>query len=121
MKTYIAPLRKDGVCAFLVHTFVQSSNTDKSPKNILQQLKDYPNVGKVVYNRPRSNKAPDSKYLQSTILQLIATNIVNVAISDESPSATLQLSFTDTDIGPNYLFDEYWYGINIVPVEDYCA
>jgi superfamily II DNA helicase RecQ len=108
MKEYIMPVSKIGLSRFLAHTFINSSGIDLSPMNIVKLLHDFPNVGQVVYSRPRSVTAPENKYLQSTILQLIASGLIQLKLSDSEPKAQCCLSICDTDSSPTYLDNNYW-------------
>ena len=108
MKEYIKPANRLGLSKFLAHTFINTSGTDLSPSNLIKLLHDFPGVGQIVYLRPRSITAPDSKYLQSTILQLIASGMVELKLSIESPKAICGLSINAIDSSPTYLDSNYW-------------
>ena len=107
-KEYIMPVNRLGLSKFLAHTFINTSGSDLSASNLVKLLQDFPGVGQIVYRRPRSITAPDSKYLQSTILQLIASGMVELKLSIESPKAICGLSINAIDSSPTYLDSNYW-------------
>ena len=96
------PVSKIGLSRFLALTFINSSGIDLSPMNIVKLLHDFPAVGQVAHSRPRSVTAPENKYLQSTMLQLIASGLIEVKLSDSEPKAQCCLSIRDTDSSPTY-------------------
>ena len=123
MINYIAQVRKDGIIDFIIREFVQSHNQNYEVMNIVTRLQKFENVGKKIYNCPRSQSAPEMKYLQSTILQLIVTGLLCITVSDEHPKAILQIGMTNTNAEvagtPKYLIDSYWEGIHLVPLNEY--
>ena len=76
--------------------------------NIVKVLHDFPGVGQIVYSRPRSVTAPENNYLQSTILQLIASGIIEIKLPDKDTKAQCCLSSRDEDWSPTYLDAIYW-------------
>ena len=62
---------------------MRQSLSDTFPSLVFKKLKEFPNVGKSIYNRPRSNAAPESRYLQSTLFQLIAAGILNLDVGED--------------------------------------
>ena len=91
----------------------------KTIYHIQDALKLFKDVGRVLYNLPRTKHAPDTKYLQITILQLLATSIIQLRITDEHPTSVISLSIESSDSSPNYLLDCYWVGIPLVETADY--
>ena len=75
-KDYIMKIRKDGLKVFLMHTFMGVHSNENCPSYVLKQLKNYPNVGRVIYNRPKSVTPPEARFIESTIMQLIASEIL---------------------------------------------
>ena len=108
IKEYILPVSRLGLSKFLAQTFINTSGVDLSPANLVKLLHDFPSVGQVVYYRPRSNTAPDNKFLQSTILQLLASGLIELKISDDAPKAICCLSIREIDSSPTYLDENYW-------------
>ena len=117
-KDYIMNVRKDGLKSFLLCTFLGTNSNDKFPSYVLKQLKDFPNVGRVVYNRPKSGNPPESRYLESTILQLIACGILGLEINNEDGKGRLVLKYRIDDSMPCYMIDDYWNNMDIVATED---
>ena len=60
---------------------------------MLKQLKEFPNVGHVIYNRPKSGNPPETRYLESTILQLIASDILGLEVNNDDGKGRLVLKF----------------------------
>ena len=71
---YIMPVSKKGLCTILAGIFINNTSASLTPALLDNKLKKYANVGTIVYCRPRSSKAPPSKYVTVTMLQLIASN-----------------------------------------------
>ena len=115
---YIMKVRKDGVKSFLLCTFLGSNSDDKFPSYILKQLKEFPNVGRAIYIRPKSEKPPDSWYLESTILRLISSGILGLDTKDEDGKARVVLKYRLEDSMPCYMIDEYWDSIDTVAPDD---
>ena len=107
-KEYIMAVNRLGLSKFLAHTFINTSGANLSPTNLVKMLHDYPDVGKIIYLRPRSKTAPDNRYLQATILQLIASGMIELKISDDAPIAICSLSINESDSSPTYLDANYW-------------
>ena len=114
LKEYILPVSRLGLSKFLANTFINISGEDLSPSNIVKLLHDFPSVGQVIYNRPRSTTAPDNKYLQSTILQLLASGMIELKISEEIPKAICCLSICEHDSSPTYLHANYWTDFTLI-------
>jgi len=105
---YIMPVNRLGLSRFLAHTFINTSAVDLSPMNLVKLLHDFPNVGQQIYSRPRSTAAPENRYLQSTILQLIASGMIKLQICKISKTAKCCLSIRELDSSPTYLDSTYW-------------
>ena len=114
-KKYIMKVRKDGLKSFLLSTFLGTSSNDKYPSYVFNELKQYPRVRWVIYNRPKSISPPDTRYLESTILQLLASKILSLKINDNAGKGQLVLNFRMEDSMPCYMIDSYWDHMNIVP------
>ena len=87
-KDYTLAVSRKGLCQFLCNTFITccGNAVQTTVVNVIKALKDYTNVGTIVYNRPRSTNALAMKFIQTTIMQLISTNILKLDISDDNPS-----------------------------------
>eukprot|EP00559_Dactyliosolen_fragilissimus_P002123 CAMPEP_0184872980 /NCGR_PEP_ID=MMETSP0580-20130426/41587_1 /TAXON_ID=1118495 /ORGANISM="Dactyliosolen fragilissimus" /LENGTH=209 /DNA_ID=CAMNT_0027375839 /DNA_START=1948 /DNA_END=2578 /DNA_ORIENTATION=- len=82
----IPPIKKKSVQDFLAQTFLLSPPSGIIyPSDLLTLMKKFPNVGIDVYGR-KTSKAPDSKRLQMTLLQLIASGIIVFKISPKQNS-----------------------------------
>jgi hypothetical protein len=113
-KYYILPVSRIGVSRFLAQTFINTSGLDLSPMNVVKLLHDFKDVGRVVYGRPRSPAAPQGKFIQSTVLQLIGSGLIELKISDDKPSAICSLGISESDLSPHYLNDLYWENFNLI-------
>ena len=102
------PVNQLELSKFLAHTFINTSGADLSPLNLVKLLQDFPDVGQVIYVRPRANTAPENKYLQSTVLQLIASGMIELKLSANVPNAICCLSIREVDSSPTYLDSRYW-------------
>ena len=118
-KDYIMKVRKDGLKSFLIATFMDTDSNEKFPSYVLKKLKNYTNVGRVVYNCPKSTAPPDAQFMESTIMQLIASRILAMEINNIDGKCRLVLKFCVNDSMPCYMIDEYWNGIDTVAPEDY--
>ena len=82
-----------------------------SPLDMVEELQKFENVGKLVYKRKRSLKAPANKFVQSTIFQLLASNICEIQVGEDK-KAVVKLCATNDY--PNYLKDKYWEMFNLI-------
>ena len=109
---FIMPARRDGLTSFLVQTFMRNDRNDKYPEYVLKQLEEFDKVGRVIYNRPRSDKPPDSKFLQATIFQLIAAEILQLNIDENDGKGRLSVKLVGDEYKPSYMINSYWDKIN---------
>ena len=58
MKSYIMPLLGSGLSLFLANTFINHLSGSLTPQDLITKITAYPDVGKVIYNRPCSVKSP---------------------------------------------------------------
>ena len=114
---YITNVKREELCEFLAQTFMTQCLSDTFPSVVLKNLKEFPSVGKIIYNRPRSNAAPDSRYLQSTLFQLIAAGILNLHVGEDK-KARLSLKLEDDNYTPVFLNDKYWTDIDLVNINE---
>ena len=107
MESYIMPVLRSGISLFLANTFINHPSGSLTPQDLITKITVYPDVGKVIYNRPRSVKSPAVKFVNVTVLQLIASGLVRLEItSDEKCYCRLVIN----DLSPAYLDDETWTG-----------
>ena len=128
-KQYRKPVKKLGMSNFLHHTFLESNTNALTMRDTVNALRDYTDVGKVVYGRSTS-KPWKIVYLETTIMQMVASKILvverlddeNAASNEESSSSSsfkilLKLGYS---IGANglkvasYLVDANWIGIDLL-------
>ena len=110
---YIMKVKREGICEFLAETFIKDSLPDTFPSLVLKKLKAFPDVGKSIYNRPRSCAPPEPKYLQSTLFQLIASGIIKIVVGEDS-KARLSLKLEEDNFTPVFLNDLYWKDFDLV-------
>ena len=84
---YVVPIKKRGMKKFLSRTFVQGEAT-MTTAELMKELKEYPNVGRLIYGR-RVDGAPKPKVLEITILQLIASDILELSIEKRGEKDTV--------------------------------
>ena len=70
---YIMPVLRAGVSQFLADTFINNPSGLITTDILIQKITEYPEVGKIMYKRPRSVKSPAIKFVNVTVLQLIAS------------------------------------------------
>ena len=114
------PVKKDGICEFLIQTFITNrSSGDISPFQLPYLLKNFYNVGVDVYGR-RTHKAPMGKYVQLTILQLIATRMIVIDVNKNEKGnlvMSCRLGVTKKDSNRsilNYTIEEKWENIETI-------
>ena len=61
---------------------------------LIKKLTQYPEVGRVIYNRPMSPKAPHGKFVAVTVLQLIASGLIELEFADKTYECTCRLVVT---------------------------
>ena len=105
IETFIMPVKRSGLSIFLSDTFINNLSGKITPDLLVQKLSSYPDVGKIIYNRPRSNKAPSLKFIIVTVLQLIASGLIKLDFDDDNKCyCTLSV----TDLIPACLDDSIW-------------
>ena len=114
LSDYILPISRSSLSLFLADVFIINPGTDLSPTLVIQKLTKYHNVGTTVYCRPRSNKPPSPKFIQTTILQLIASNIMTLTFDNVTNNP--RCSLTMIDAKPAYLDDSYWVDMYLADI-----
>ena len=107
-KKMIKNVSKNGLSRFL-STLINVDTTELTPVKVAKRLFEYPNVGKVVYNRITSTKAESISITQLTILQLLAADILILDIKEATrPIVKCKLNIDVHTGTPTYLMNEYW-------------
>ena len=106
MSDYIMLVTVGGLSCFLADTFINNSSGSLSPDELIKKLTQYPDVGRVVYNRPMSPKAPGGKFVMVTVLQLIASRLIELQFADKTYECTCRLVVIGAS--PAYLDDTNW-------------
>ena len=106
MSDYIMPVTVGGLLCFLADTFINNSSGSLSPDELIKKLTQYPDVGRVVYNRPRSPKVLGSKFVMVTVLQLIASRLIELQFADKTYECTGRLVVIGAS--PAYLDETNW-------------
>lgn len=114
--TCVLPIRCKGMVTFLISAFILSPEPDIASKILLKKLKKFPNIGQTIYGRKRFSKPPQTKFLESTMLQLIATNLISIQISTDKPTITFRMGLTSaTPPQRCCLLDCAWDLIPVIP------
>ena len=100
------PIIRSGLSQFLADVFINNTGSVLSPVILVKKLMEYKDVGTVVYARPRSNKPPAFKFVSVTVLQLIASSIIELEFQEESNDAKCSLGMIAES--PAYLHNDYW-------------
>ena len=106
MTTFVLLIVVDGLSRFLADTFINNAPGPVCPDMLIKKLTQYPQVGKVIYARSRSPKAPAGKYVAVTVLQLIASGLIELQFSDKTHECTCRLVVKDAS--PAYLDITNW-------------
>ena len=77
------PVSRAGVSHFLADTFINNPSGLITPQILIKNIILYPEVGKVIYDRPRSVKCPPIKFVNVTVLQLIASGLIRIEINEK--------------------------------------
>ena len=106
MSDYIMPVNIGGLSCFLADTFINNASGSLSPDELIKKLSQYSDVGRVVYNQPRSPKAPVGKFVMVTVLQLIASRLIELQFADKTYECTCRLVVIGASKA--YLDDTNW-------------
>ena len=102
---------------FIADCFIFSPKKHLTPKEMMQRLKSLPNVGKIVYGRPKSGKSPDTKYVECTIMQLIASDMVTLKFVEDEDNkhvTIVLLKLNEDNMTPAYLCEKHWTDWNLI-------
>ena len=105
-KEYIMPVSRAGVSQFLADTFINNPSGLITTDILIKKITEYPNVGKIIYNRPRSVKAPAIKFVNVTVLQLIASGLIRIEVNEEESKCYCRLVVNN--LCPAYLNESIW-------------
>ena len=96
----------------MVNTFFSVSLELNTIPNITSKLHNFDDVSRIVYGKIRMTNPPDMKYIESTIMQLIASGILitKYVVVENRSTLVLHLRHVDQLGTPAYLVDEYWNG-----------
>ena len=106
------PISRVGLTLFLADVFINNSGGELTPALLVKKLTDFKDVGLVVYGRPRSTKAPPIKFVSVTILQLIASELIQLnfdEITNECRYSLVMIAST-----PAYLDNAYWNNMYLI-------
>ena len=116
-KEHISPLRKKGITDFLVSTFISSPSANINSKDLINKLVKFPNVGTSIYGRKRSTRPPENKFAHMTILQLIASDLIQLQCAKDNPKAVLALGVCNHPPHmncPSCLIESKWTSTSLV-------
>ena len=106
------PISRNGISKFLADTFINNPSGLLTPTLLIQKIIVYPEVGKVIYNRPRSVKCPPIKYVNATVLQIIASGLIRIEINEEEEICYCRLVVDQ--LCPAYLKESIWDSLYLV-------
>ena len=104
--SYIMHVSHDGLLQLLADVFINNPGGELSPILLVKILTEFKYVGRVVYGRPRSNKAPPGKFIMMTILQLISSELILITFDDNTNECRRSLVIVAAT--PAYLNNVYW-------------
>ena len=97
----------------MVSSFIIRNDGELTPDKLAKQLFEFPNVGKIVYNRQKLLNTESISVMQMTIMQLLAADIITLEIEELSnPIAHCKLSIDVESSAPHYLINKFWMNIN---------
>ena len=113
--TYIKPVSRIGLTRFIVSTFILTQSGVITPSILVQKLNKFKDVGIIVYNK-RVGTSPITQILTSTIMQLIASQLLAIKIDtvDDIDICTLTLNVINEFGRLSYEEDSYWNGMWLV-------
>lgn len=98
----------------MADVFTNNTSASLTPALFENKFKKYADIGTIVYCRPRSSKAPPSKYVMVTVLQLIAREIISLNFDASIRECTCRLVVDDAM--PAYLTDVVW--LNMFTIDE---
>ena len=73
-------------------------------------------MGLVVYGRPRSTKSPPIKYVSVTILQLIASQLIQLNFDEKTN--VCRCAFVMVAASPAYLDGAFWINMYLTEIDN---
>ena len=105
-KDFIMPVSRAGFSQFLADTFINNPSGLITQQILIQKIILYPEVDKVIYDRPRSVKCPPIKFVNVTVLQLIASGLIRIEINEKEEKC--YCSLVVNSLCPAYLNYSIW-------------
>ena len=109
---YIMPVFRAGVSQFLADTFINNPSGLIPTDILIRKITEYPEVGEIMYRRPRSVKSPAVKFVNVTVLQLIASGLIRIEIDEAEAKCYCRLVVDN--LCPAYLNDTIWDSMYLV-------
>ena len=109
IKEYVIPISRVGLSLFLADVFINNSGSELTPALLVKKLTHFKDVGLLVYGRPRSPRAPAIKFVSVTILQLIASELIQLNFDENKNECRCCLVMVAAT--PAYLDNDYWANI----------
>ena len=97
---------------FLAGVFINNPGGELTPALLVKKLIGFKDLGLFVYGRPKSTKAPPIKFVSTTILQLIASELIQLAIDENTNECRCRLVMVAAT--PAHLDDTYWTNIYLL-------
>ena len=92
-----------GLTLFLTDMLINSSNRHLSRGNLIKFLQKYANFGQIIYERTRSDEAPEIRCIWLTMFQLISHGINFIDPDDENPRSECSLMLQDSEVCTNFV------------------
>lgn len=116
IKEFVMPVSRVGMTFFLADVFITNAGCEINPALLVKKLTEFEQVGLVVYGRPRSAKSPPIKYVSVTILQLIASELIQLIFDEEKNACRCALVMVAAS--PAYLDDAYWTNMYLIETDN---
>ena len=102
------PISRDGVTKILVTIFLRSGLTSITPLELGEKIKDINDFNKILLNK-KSKKNVTLYQIHGLIMQLIASNIIELFIKDiEGNKLTYCALAFESNSYPAYTNDDHW-------------
>ena len=115
IKDFLMLVKKSGLSVFFADNCINNRSGEITPDLLVHKLIGYSDVGRLIYNRPRINKTPALKFINVTVLQLIASELISLDFYNEG-KCLCRLNMTD--LRPTYLDDSICEQISMVDESD---
>ena len=104
---FVKVINHQNLCCFLVQTMTNTTKTF-DPIQLGDELYNYPNCGRLIFNRKFALKAERKSDCYMAILQLILANILEVKVVPSDHPTMYCFLPHDTNCVPHYLSSYYW-------------